>query len=59
MDKQGRRTADTGRPRVDWPTTDETESIDSVAIGSDWNLIFVDILLAIYLIVFAQICPNG
>jgi len=30
-----RRTAATGRPRVDRPATDETESLDLVAVDSD------------------------
>ena len=36
-DRQGRRqrTTATGRPRIGRPTTDETESCDSVAVGSD------------------------
>jgi len=36
-DRRGRRrrTAATGCPRVDWPATDETESLDSVVVGND------------------------
>ena len=48
-----------------WPDTRRrvklcpTESMCEAHECSDWNPIFVDVLLTIHSVVFARICPNG